>query len=327
MQTRGSGKPLKGSKSPGIGYLYITLIMFMAVAAGTLLSGGFIPVDPNGPGGPPTLPPYFGQDGDADPQQLILPTGLLTPNPKDNLQLKTFTVNTCNQTSAIDILIDTSGSMTDDNKIGKLKEALRGFTSHLKGSSAIAMQTFSADAKDVVKWDLYKNNKQQVQAAINGLNADGWTSMRDGFQLAKERLFEAKSKNKFPGYNYYLLVISDGVPEIPPDRPRTCYVQVPDPLEAPALRCFAKEQDPTVPTNLPSDIKNYKIPIYAIGLYSNNSSDLQLEPYLIHLLRDQIASQPSSNFYFEYNSGNTSENLKKIFNSIVTNICSNPLGT
>lgn len=317
-------KPIKGAKSPGVGYLYITLIMFLAITAGTLLSGGFVPLDPNGPGGPPTLPPYYGQDSAIDPQKIVLPSGALTPGSKDNLQLKTFSITNCSQTSAIDILIDTSGSMTDDNKINKLKDALRTFTGKLSGTAAITIQTFSRKAEEKVPWGLYKDNKQQVQKAINDLDADGWTTMRDGFQLAKLRLLEAKTQNLFPGYNYYLLVISDGVPEIP--LPRTCYVEVPDPLTAPEDRCFAQEQDPTVPTNLPSDIKNAGIPIYVIGLYSNSSSDQQLEPYLVRLLRDQIASTPTSDYYFSYNSGNSSAALQTIFNGIITNICNQPIG-
>lgn len=58
-----TGRPLRGARSPGVGYLFVLLAMFFIIAAGTLLSGGMIPVDPNGPGGPPTLEPYFGAGG------------------------------------------------------------------------------------------------------------------------------------------------------------------------------------------------------------------------------------------------------------------------
>jgi hypothetical protein len=325
MKIQGSGKPLKGSKSPGIGYFYIVLIMFLAIAIATSLSGGFIPVDPNSAGGPPTLPAYFGTNG-INSQKIILPTDLLTPNPKDNLQLKTFTVDVCGETTAIDILIDTSGSMADDNKINKLKDALKTFTVHFKDSTAVAIQTFSAKAEEKVSWGLYKDNKQQVQATINGLNADGWTTMKDGFSLAEKKILDAKNNNRFPGYSYYLLLISDGVPEIPPDQPRTCYFETDDPRTAPAKRCFAKEQDPRVPVDIPSNIKQNGVPVYVIGLYSNISSDVRLQAYLVPLLQ-QISSQPLSNFYHEYNSSSNSEDLKKIFNNIINSVCDKPLGT
>src|SRR5471030_3151380 len=137
------GRPLKGAKHPGIGYVYVLVIMFVAIMAGSVLSGGNVPVDPTGTGGPPTLPPYFDQSG-YDEQKIILPTGALTPDPKGNLQLKTFTVNTCVTTTAVDFLIDTSASMQDYVKIDKAKTALLNVSKRLSKRSAISMQTFSA---------------------------------------------------------------------------------------------------------------------------------------------------------------------------------------
>src|SRR5258707_1286221 len=113
---RGSGKPLKGAKSPGIGYIYVLVLLFVAIAVGTVLSGGFVPVDPNGPGGPPSLPPYFNAS-DYGRQKIVMPPGALTPDPRGNLQLKTFFVKTCGLNTAVDFLIDTSGSMSQDGKI------------------------------------------------------------------------------------------------------------------------------------------------------------------------------------------------------------------
>lgn len=339
MKFEGNLKQIKGSKSPGVGYLYVVLIMFFTVIAATILTGGLIPVDPNGPGGPPTLPPYFEE---TQEQKIILPPETLTSNPKRNLQLQTFKVNVCAQKTAIDLLIDTSGSMADDNKLGKLKEALKAFTQNLSGTSAISIQTFSAVVQERVRWGFYKNNKTQVQATINNLSANGWTRMRDGFTLSKKNLSEAITQDKFPGYNYALLLISDGVPEIPPpdtsspydptkcDMPnvpappgdtRDCYIRVCDPRTRPALRCFVKDQDPRVPTNIPNEIRNMGVPIYVIGLYSNITSDNKLRNHLEPLLKNDIASQPTSTYYYAYNSADNSENLKRIFDNIVTRIC------
>ncbi|MBU3978830.1 VWA domain-containing protein [Patescibacteria group bacterium] len=342
MKSKTSGNPNTKSKSQGIGVLYTIIILFLTLAAATWLSGGLIPVDPNGPEGPPTLPPYFGIDGDQDEQRIIYPPGALTPDPKGNLQLKTFKVNVCGQKSAIDILIDTSGSMTDENKIGKIKDSLKIFTKNFSNTTAVAIQTFSDQERDKVPWDLYKNNKQEVQTTINNLPAQGHTVMRNGFKLAKDKLNEAISQNKFPGYNYTLLLISDGVPEIPPpsgaspydparcNEPnydpapagdnRNCYARVCDPITAPALRCFVKDQDPRIPTSLPQEIKNMGVSIYAIGLYADSSSDNKLRDWLEPLLKE-VVSQPVSTYYYAYDSKTSTEKLKTIFENIVTKIC------
>jgi hypothetical protein len=325
MKVERNIKPIKRSKTSGTGYFYVLLIIALVVFAGTMFSGGFVPVNPNGPEGPPTLPPYFGTDGNQEEQKIIYPQGALTPNPKGNLQLQTFNVNLCAPKSAIDILIDTSGSMADDNKIGKLKEALTALTQILSPKSAISIQTFSKVVTEEVPWGLYKDNNAQVQTTINNLTADGWTRMKDGFALSRQNLSEAITQNKFPGYNYALLLISDGVPEIPPDQPRTCYIEVYDPRTAPALRCFAKEQDPRIPTNLPQEIKDLGAPIYVIGLYSNNTSDKQLQTWLEPLLKNDIASKPTSTYYSAYNSIDSTEKLKAIFNNIVAKMCENQI--
>jgi hypothetical protein len=313
-----TGRPLRGSRSPGVGYVYILLSIFFIIAAGTLLSGGMIPVDPVGSKGPPTLAPYFNVGGEFDEQEIIFPSK--GPDAKENLQLKTFKVNVCGQTTAIDFLVDTSASMEDDNKMEKLKAALRSFVGKLSNSSVIAIHTFSAITEEHVPFDYYKNNKQQVLATIEGLGPEGWTSTRDGFQLAKQTISNAVTKKRFPGYTYNLVLLTDGVPEIPqyPDEPpRQCEAEVPDALEPGGIRCFSTDQDPRIPTNLAQDIKNLGATIFSVGIYSQTSSDNQMKPYLEALLKD-VASAPSSEYYFSSIEG---DNLNTILKSIISTTC------
>lgn len=311
-----SGRPLRGAKSPGIGYIYILLTMMIAIAAATLLSGGFVPVDPTGPGGPPTIEPYYDPD-DYGKQNIIMPTGPDSGAQK-NLQLKTFTVNTCASKTAFDFLIDTSGSMKFSGKMNNTQTALREFMKNLAGKSVVGIQTFSKDVKEQVPLNYYKINKEEVNTAINGLEPDGYTRTRDGFQIAKQKLIEAMNSRKFPGYKYSLIVMTDGVPEIPPDQPRTCIKEADDPNTAPAKRCFAKEQDPRIPTNLADDIKNIGVTIYTINIYSPDyPSDTVMLPYLEALLKE-VATQPSSTHYYSsINAGN----LQKVFEDMTTIIC------
>jgi|SRR5579885_1884039 len=319
---QGSGKPLKGAKSPGIGYLYVLVLMFVLIAAGMMLSGGFVPVDPNGPDGPPSLPPYFNAS-DYGNQKIILPSTVLTPGSQQDLQLKTFKVNVCGQYTGIDLLLDTSGSMTDYGKIDKEKQGLTEFVKQLAGNSVIGIQTFSSEVDDKVPLDYYKNNKSDVQNTIDNLNPNGATRTRDGMQQAEQDLADVINQNKFPGYHYALILITDGVPEILP--PRTCEWHVADPLWGPAGRCFAQEQDPRVPTDVSQQIKNLGIQIYTIGIESPESSDVYMKPHLEDLLR-QIASTPTStHFYTTFNANNITQVLDSVTNSICTDVINEQL--
>ncbi|MEK7571762.1 MAG: VWA domain-containing protein [Patescibacteria group bacterium] len=312
-----SGKPFRGSKSPGVGYLWVLFGMIIAIAAGTLLSGGFLPVDPNGPGGPPTLEPYF-DPADYGKQEILITPGNFDGQ-ETNLQLKTFMVNTCGQKTAVDFLIDTSGSMQFDNKMNRTKEALRFFTDNLIGKSVIGMQTFSAEAKEVVPLRYYKDVKEDVSKAIEDLKPGGNTVTRDGFNLAKGKLAAAITSNKYPDYRYALIVITDGIPEIPPaeQQPDSCIIKVPD-ANLTGDRCFAKEQDPTRAPSVANDIKNMGVDVYTVNIYSDTfPSDRAMLPYLEALLKES-ASQPTDTHY--YNSIN-GDNLQEIFDNVISNIC------
>lgn len=319
--------PLRGTKSPGTGYLYIAVIMFVAITAGTFLSGGFIPFDPNGPNGPPTLEPYYGVNGE-DVQTINFVSK--APDPKNNLQLKTFSVRVCGATSVFDFLIDTSASMADDNKIERLRAGLQAFVKQLAPSAVVGIQTFSAVVQERVKLDYLKNNRVQVVANVQGLKADGWTKMRSGFQLAKTDLASAIGTNKFPNYNYFLIVLSDGVPETPGgsnDPPRTCLNPpgiVPDPLWGTEGRCFAIEQDPRVPTNLADDIKKMGVQIYAMGIFSKTAvSDGVMKPYLENLLMN-VVSSPSNQHYYSTNTEVV--NLTDMLKKLGTTLCQDFIG-
>lgn len=307
-----TGRPTHGSRSPGIGYLYVLVSMFLVGGTGFLLSGGFVPVDPNGPGGPPTLPPYF-NIADWGEQKKIFPTNINRAADK-NLQLKTFRVNTCGQKTALNFLIDTSGSMQLDGKIDKEKAALMAMTKKLTVKSVIGMQTFSRNAREEVPISFYGDVKDDVQGKIAGLKPDRETRTRDGFSLAKQKLTEAINSNKFQGYKFSMILLTDGVPEIPPEQPRTCIFEGFDPTYG-NNRCFAKEQDPRIPTNLAADIKGLGVEIYTVGIYSQSTTDKAFYPYLSSLLKE-LASSP--NHYYESIEGGS---LDKILNEVLNNIC------
>jgi hypothetical protein len=313
-EPRGSRPP--PSKRPRTQAISIFMVMGLVIAGAFVASGGGTPVDPNGPGGPPTLEPHFNIE-DYPRQRVVLPSDPQS-QADTNLQLKTFNVNNCGKNSAMIFLIDTSGSMKFANKIGATKTALNYFLDNLGGKSVVGLYSFSKDVKELVPINYYKDSKPELDKAINGLKPDGHTRTRDGMALVKEKMKEVIEEKAYPGYKYSLIIMTDGVPEIPPDKPRNCYVTAYDPNTAPALRCFAREQDPRVPTNLANEIKMMGVGIYSVNIYSPNyPSDVVMFPYLEALLKE-ISSPPVESHYFSSVNG---ANLEKILESVVASIC------
>jgi len=317
---KGTGSRPPPQKRPSTSSLSIVFVMGLVLVGAFIASGNLIPVDPNGPGGPPTLQPYY-NPADYPNQHIVTPTGGF-PGSKKNLQLETFQVDNCGQNSVIMFLIDTSGSMSYANKMSNEKKALSYFTSNMGGLSAIGIDNFGQE--DGVKTDLnlsyYKDVKNQVQQIINGFTPKGGTPTRDVMELAYKQLKQSITDEDYPGYAYNLVLITDGVPEKLP--PRTCYVQTYDPNDAPLPRCFTVQEDPTVPTNIPQEIKDLGVDVYAINVYSPTwASDAFMFPYLDKLLRNVVSDPVNSHYYVSTNASN----LSAILQSINNNICYNQL--
>jgi hypothetical protein len=309
-----SGRPNRGSISPGIGYLYVLVAMFMIIGAGTLLSGGFVPVDPNGPGGPPTLEPYF-NIVDYGKQQIIMPSNA-NRGADNNLQLKTFKVNVCGAKSAVMFVVDTSGSMKFEGKMKKTQEGLLGFLKDYSGSGVVGLIRFSNEAQELVPLSKMKDVRSAVSDAVRTLKPDGYTHTREAMSLAKQRIVDTMSAKKFPDYKYTLVLLTDGVPE--QKEPRHCYYAVPDPnIPPPDKRCFAQEQDPTYPPDLAGDLKQLGVEIYSINIYSPTyATDKIMLPYLEKLLKS-VASKPSAPYYQQsVNASDITTVLKTVSNSL-----------
>jgi len=246
----------------------------------------------------------------------------VTDPAKKNLQLQTFTVkNACTDKIAVDFLIDVSGSMQQDGKIGKTRTALRAFTDRMSDSSVIGMQIFSDpdNVKEIIPLGLYTGVKvQEVKNAITNLRARGSTSTRSGFKLAYEKLSQAIGQNKFPRYKYNLVFLSDGVPEIDGivHNDANCLARAPIGNK---IRCFAKEQDPrgtpTDPEHIPSEIDTLGVDIYSIAITSRFDAGLKEE--LLQLLRD-VSSDPDSKYFYESIDG---DNLTTVLDTVLKSIC------
>ncbi len=313
----------KGKRPPpwrGTGYLFILLILGFSIAFGNVMTGGSsLPVDPNGPDGAPTLAP--GEETDTSNQKVIIPPDVNLKNDKGNLQLYTFQV--CNPKTAIYFLIDVSGSMDYKNGIKRKNEqkALRRFTEKMKSTSVIGFQTFSDNRNNNIQTliDLTQftsDAKSDTSGAIDQLKSNGATYTRDAMIVARDNLANAINSNKFPGYKYSLIFLTDGVPEINDNDPsisdKSCRIDY-----KPADRCFANGQDPRIPNNIATEIKNLGVDIYSIVLTTDVPSDIFMQPHLEELLKD-VASKPLSQYYSVSRDGT---NLESILNGVFENIC------
>lgn len=314
VQQSGSRPPLP-YRSAHTGALSVFFIMSLVIAGAFIASGSVVPVDPNGPAGPPTLEPYYNPD-DYPKQRIITPTGPKTQD--NNLQLKTFNVSACAENSAMIFLIDTSGSMKFSGKMDNTKKALKYFTDNMGGKSVIGLYSFSKDVKELVPINLYKDVKTDVDNSIKDLKPDGWTRTKDGMERVYQEMKSMIDDKVYPGYAYNLILMTDGVPEVPPDQPRTCYVQADDPNTAPAKRCFAQEQDPRVPRNIPNDIKDMGVNVFSVNIYSPNyPSDVVMFPHLEKLLKEIASADVKDHYYSSVNASN----LQAILDNISSSIC------
>lgn len=295
------------------GMLYVIVIMITITAFSYFMTGGIFPKSPAATTKAP--PPGSGQ------QEIVFEQD--TSPGKRNLQLQTFTVkNTCEDKIAVDFLIDISASMAYGNKQRNEKNALNSFAARLTDTSVIGIQTFSDPNKvtEKVPISLYKDVKQQVTNTINNLPASGATSTRSAFDLAKQKLSEVIIQDKFPGYKYSLVFLSDGVPEVQmPESEKNstnCLATSPNPDGSNTLRCFARAQDPRTPTNIPSEIKALGVDVYSIAI--TDPKDQPMKAELLQLLRD-ASSDPDSTYFYESVDGN---DLQTVLESVLKAICS-----
>ena len=104
-------------------------------------------------------------------------------------------------------LVDVSGSMSDDNKLGLAKQTLRLLTEQMRDIDTITLITYADGEKLVLEPTKgTQENKRKILAAINELTAGGATAGEQAIQLAYKEAQKAYIKD---GINRILLM-TDG---------------------------------------------------------------------------------------------------------------------
>lgn len=256
----------KKSQSKKTKYLFwkkgqIALYLLLAV----IILGAFVLVS----GGPQfDLTP----DGNQPAGDMVIET----PDPlRDSLQLKTIRFQACGTRTAVDFLIDTSGSMSVNNKLTNLKDALNAFASNLEDKSVVGIRRFSASPNTcypsvtsrLVPINFYSANKTVFSQQVSALCANGGTNTGTAFAAELTDLTAAVANPAFKDTPLNLVFISDGIPEGQPfdngggncqqyqsTRFPVCSYYSP----ADICRCFDSSQDPTANPSIAQQIQALK---------------------------------------------------------------------
>jgi Ca-activated chloride channel family protein len=117
------------------------------------------------------------------------------------------------------ILIDTSGSMNDDDKIGRAKEAALTFLEDQGSNNNIGLVQFNSRPNVLVPLDSLETNRAQLQASIQSLNARGNTALYNGLIAAITELQQRQSQLKEGDSRIQAIVLlSDGKETIAPEK-------------------------------------------------------------------------------------------------------------
>ncbi len=108
-------------------------------------------------------------------------------------------------------LVDTSGSMQSEDKIGLVKESLRLLTQNLRPGDTVAICTYAGDTREVLA-PTGIEDRGKILAALDDLTAGGGTAMSSGFDTA----YALASRTLKKGEINRVVVLSDGDANIGP---------------------------------------------------------------------------------------------------------------
>lgn len=268
---------------------------------------------------------------------------IVTPTGHDTLQLQTLKFQVCGNTTGAYFIVDTSGSMRNNNKMENVKEALTSFAGNLSDKSVIGLRRFSSDeacpiygrqpTSLLVPIGFYSTNKNAFTQAVGRLCPAGATNTRAAFAGALTDLQAGVTKPEYKDTPLNVIFISDGIPEGDgdgvPNNLSTCssFTSARYPVCAPyagpaglQCRCFDSTQDPTTNPQLAQQVQALKningkpVKVFSVLVYDPATDG----PFLNKLngMMESVASTPSN-----YYKTAKPEDIKNIYNQIADKIC------
>lgn len=106
-------------------------------------------------------------------------------------------------------VIDVSGSMDMENRLGLVKESLALLTGELREDDRVGIVVYSDRSRAVLN-PTPASETEAILAAINALQPEGSTNVEDGLRLG----YDMAQENQRDGENTRVIVLSDGVANV-----------------------------------------------------------------------------------------------------------------
>jgi Ca-activated chloride channel family protein len=139
----------------------------------------------------------------ADPNQ---PTRLLSlPEPRVLAKVKT-TWRSDRKPANIALVVDTSGSMSEENKLDQAKQGLRVFLSQLSPNDRVGLITFNDKVFRLSPISPFGSSRTKLLTAVNGLFPDGQTAVYDATTAGVQEVQKLKDSSRINA----VVVLTDG---------------------------------------------------------------------------------------------------------------------
>ena len=159
---------------------------------------GFRPREGTGTAGPP-----IDAANGADPNQ---PTRLLSlPEPRVLAKVKQ-TWRSDRKPANIALVVDTSGSMSEENKLDQAKQGLRVFLSQLSPNDRVGLTTFNDKVFRLSPISRFGSARATLLNQVNGLFPDGQTAVYDATQAGVREVQNLKDASRINA----VVVLTDG---------------------------------------------------------------------------------------------------------------------
>lgn len=113
------------------------------------------------------------------------------------------------QTVYMELVVDTSGSMDERNKLGAVQKALRFASNQINAGNQIGLITFSdKPIRRMALAPFDELERKRLFEAIDRLQADGTTALYDGLAVGLASLLEKQQTD--PDGKFYILLLTDG---------------------------------------------------------------------------------------------------------------------
>lgn len=163
-----------------------------------VMDNGFRPANPNVPLGFPFVPENgISVDGPSEV--------LDVPAPEVIAEIQQSWAFVKKQADVL-LVIDVSGSMESDDKIGQARQAAEAFINALEVDNRAGLAIFSDQYRTLVPMDRLESNKQQILSQIRNLRAGGGTELFLATTRSVEEMSELDGENRIRA----VIILSDG---------------------------------------------------------------------------------------------------------------------